>query len=147
MRSPNLFCIGKFVIYISSLSRVDSSTAPKVYLNFYSYVCSSYSGVCIDIFVHVIQSTGWLYFILGIFFYISPVHGLLHHYTILTSDFVLIFLWILYLCLLWYVCVPHNIYSLVVVQFGSLVMNFPVYHLLFQYRHTCWPVWKKCINI
>ena len=50
MHSPSLFFLGKFVIYIYSLSRGYSSTATELYLYFYFYVFESYKSVCIDIF-------------------------------------------------------------------------------------------------
>ena len=55
MRSPSFFCIGKLYIYISSLFRGDSSTAPELYLCLYWYVCASYNGVWIDTFVNLIM--------------------------------------------------------------------------------------------
>ena len=84
-----------------------STTAPELYMSFYSYGRSSYNGVCIDLFVYVIQSKCWLYFILGILSYISTMHGSFHHCIILTYEFTLICLWILYLCLFQYVFVLY----------------------------------------
>ena len=86
--------------YIYLLSRGDSYTSPELHLRFYVHVFASYYGVCISIFVYVIQSNCCLYFILGIFLCISPVYGLYHHCTIIKSVFVLICLGILYLYLL-----------------------------------------------
>ena len=54
------------VCYIYFLSRCDSSTAPELYMRLYLYVCASYNGVFLDIFVYVIQYNCWLYLILGI---------------------------------------------------------------------------------
>ena len=59
--------------YIYLILRSDSDTVPELYLRFYSYVCVLYNGVCIYMFVNVIQSSCWLYLILGILSYISYV--------------------------------------------------------------------------
>ena len=40
--------------HIYLLSSGDYSTAPELYVRLYLYVCESYNGVCIDIFVHII---------------------------------------------------------------------------------------------
>ena len=44
-----------------------------------------------DMFVHIIQSNCWLYLILGIWSYISPVCGLLFHFIDVIFTIVLIF--------------------------------------------------------
>ena len=124
MRSPSLFCVGNFVIYISSLSMGGSSTAPELYLCVYWYGCELYYSVCIAIYMRDIQSNFWLYFVLGVLIYISPLHGSFHHCAIVTYVFLFICLWILYLFLLWYVCLLHRIYSLVVIHIGKLVMQY-----------------------
>ena len=97
------------VCHIYYLFRGNSSTAPESHLCLYWYVCASYTGVYIDVFLYVIQYNSWLYFILGIFYYISTMYGLFCHCVIVTYAFVLICLWMLYLCSLQYVCVLHNI--------------------------------------
>ena len=38
-------------------------------------------------FVYIIQYTNWLYFILGILFYISSVYGLFYQYTVVKFEF------------------------------------------------------------
>ena len=97
------------VHYIYFLFRSDYSTSHELYMSFYWYVCASYNGVCIDMFVNIIQFNCWLYFILGIFSDISPMYGLLFHCIVVKFITVLICLWILYLCLLQYVDVLHSI--------------------------------------
>ena len=74
-------------------------------------------------FVYIIQYTNWLYFILGILFYISSVYGLFYQYTVVKFEFILILLWMLYLCLLQYVCVINTICSLVVLHIWNLVIQ------------------------
>ena len=58
---------------------IDSATAPELYLRVYLYICASYNGVYIDMFVYVIQFKCGLYFILGILYYTSPMNGLFLH--------------------------------------------------------------------
>ena len=89
----------------------------------YWYVCDYYNGVCIVIFVCVMQSNCWLYLILGTLSYVSPVCGLFFQCIVIKFTFVLIFLWILNLCLLWYFCVLHKICSLVVLYIGNISMH------------------------
>ena len=117
------------VCYIYFLCRSGSSTTPELYLHFYWYFCASYNGVFIDIFVYVIQSNRFLYFILGIFTYIYPMYGLFFHCIFITFAHVLICLWMLYLCLLKYFGVINTIYYLVVPHLGNLVMD--IYHIWF----------------
>ena len=95
---PKSFMYWKVFIYISF---------PGVILPMHlNYIC-----VCICIFVHhtkvsLLIHLCMLYYIIIVytspwyFFYISPVHCLFHHYTILTYVFVLIFLLIFYIFLL-----------------------------------------------
>ena len=71
-------------------------------------------------FVYVKQSNCWLYFILVILFYISPVHGLLYHFVTVTSVFVFICLWMLYPRFLRYVGVIYTIYSLILIHLGRI---------------------------
>ena len=108
IRSLSLVCLGKFVIYNSC-----AGVILKLHLN---CIC-----VCIDMFVNNITVSTLiclrlLYNIIKIctlswiFFYLSLVHGLLYHCIIVTSAFELICLYILYLCLLKYVCVIYTIY-------------------------------------
>ena len=117
-----------FEIYIYILFKSDSTTSPALYLYIYWCVCALYTGVCIDMFVYVIKSTNRLYFILGVFFYISPVNGLFYHCVVVTSAFVSIYLWTLYLCLLWYVYVLHTIYYLILIRLGKRVIYFLIYY-------------------
>ena len=84
---------------------------------------ASYNGVCIYMFVYVIQSNCWLYFILVILSYISPMYGLLYSCFVIASAFVLIYLWRLYLCLPRYICEFYSIYSLIVIHLGELILN------------------------
>ena len=121
MLSPSLFCIVKCVICIS---------CPGVILPLHlNYIC-----VFIDMFVRLINVSVllclcMLYNIIfgynspWFFFYISPMHGLFHYCVIFTSVFVLIFLWMLYLWLLPYVCVLRMICSLLVIHMGDLVIH------------------------
>ena len=90
---------------------------------FYSYACASYNGVCIDICMYDIQYNCWLYFILVILLYIYLVHGLLYYCFIVTSVFVLICLWMFYICFLQYVGVIYMIYSLVVFHSGKNIIH------------------------
>ena len=91
-------------------------------------------------FVYVIQSNHWLYFILVILFYISPVYGLLYQYIVVTFVFVLICFWMLYLCLLpffvYFIRYTTWFYSIL----GILSVFFPVYDFLmpmYPYSFTC----------
>ena len=123
------------VCYIYFLSRGDYFTAPELYLHFYWCVCASYNGVCIDMFVNLVTVYVFLclcmlyYLIFGynpywyFVLYIYPVHGLFLHCVILTSVLVLIFLCMLYLWSLWYVCVLHTIFSLVALHLGDISMH------------------------
>ena len=60
---------------------------------------------------------------IGIFFYIFSVHGSFHHCIIVMYVFVLICLWMLYLCLLRYVFLLHIICSLVAPHIGNRVTH------------------------
>ena len=119
-----LFCIGKFVIYPPCAWVIIPLRHDYIY-------------ICMDMFVNsilvyalthsciFIQYTHSVYFILGIWlyiFYISTVHGLLHHCIIIIYVFVLVHLWILYLCLQKYVCVLYTIYSFFVIYLGKIVV-------------------------
>ena len=116
-------CLVLGIFYIYFQWSIYSSPAPELYLRFYWYVCESYNSVCIFIFVYVIQYIFWLYFILVFCFYLSPVNVLFHNCIIVTYVFVLIFLWMLYLWLLRYVCVLHTNRSLVVLNLGNRVVH------------------------
>ena len=89
----------------------------------YWYVCASYNSVYIVMFVHLIQYNCWLYFILGILSHVSTMYGLFFNCIFVKFTFVLICLWMLYIWLLWYVCVLHTICSLVALHLGNLVMH------------------------
>ena len=152
VQSPIVFFIGKYVIYISCPGWI-----LPLHLNYngvcidmfvhlirvlYWYFCAYYNGIGIVISVYVIPPNCWLYFTLVFLFYISPLHGLFHHCTIITSVFSLICLWMWCLCLLQYVLYftlsdPWLRYIL-----GNSSCIFPVYYLLFHSRHTCWPTFK-----
>ena len=99
------------------------NTVPELYLIVCWYVLSWYTGISIVMFVYIIQSNYWLYFILVFFSYVFPMSGLSHHCIIVTYVFVLICLWMLYLCLLQYVFIIHPIWSLGVIHLGNLLMN------------------------
>ena len=90
---------------------------------FYWYVCASYNGFYIDIIVYVIQYNCWLNFILGICSYISPIYGLLFHCVAVKFTIVLIFVLVLYLCLLQYVGVLYTILSLVALHLDKFVIH------------------------
>ena len=138
MRFLNMFCIGNFVIYFF-LFRGDISTAPQIHLRFYWYVCVSYNGVCIDMFVYVIQYNCWLYCILDIF----PTSILFMGYSATAS--------LLHLHLCQYVCECYiyvqcdislyfiwstpRLYSIL----GIMSYIFTVYVLLCHFRHPRWP--------
>ena len=79
--------------------------------------------VSVLVFLYVIQSNHFLYAVLVVFFYISPMYELFCHSSVITYVFLLIFLWILYLCLLRYVCVIYSICSLVAIHIGRLFMH------------------------
>ena len=96
-------------IYV--LFRGKYSTEPELCMRFYWYACASYNSVWIDVFVYVIQYNCLLYFILVMLSYISHMHALSYHCVIVTSAFISICLWILYIFLLRYVCVLYKIYS------------------------------------
>ena len=120
-------CIHWEVCYMYFLFSGDSSTAPEIYLYLYLYVCEPYNSVCIDMFAYVIKSNFWLYFIF-IFSYASLMYGLFHRCVIVTSAFILLFLWILYLCFLWYFFYFKR-------SFQSLSCIFPVHYLLCHFWH------------
>ena len=67
---------------------------------------------------------------LGILSYIYSMYGLFHHCAIVIYEFLLIVLWILYLCLLLYVCVLYIIYYFVVLHLGESCC---VYFLICSY--------------
>ena len=132
MHSPSLFCIGKFVIYIS-----DEVFILPLHLN-YIYVCivmfvHFYNGACIDMLVHLIM----VYVLLCICmlynlnvgytsywcFILYPVYGLFRHCVIVTSVFVLSCFLMLYMWLLRYFCVLHMIFSLVALHLGNIGMH------------------------
>ena len=100
---------------------------------------ASYNCVCIDMFVYVIQSSCWLWFILGILSYISPMYGLFSHCIVFTFTFVLICIWILYLIyfnmLVYFIRSDPWLYSIL----GILSWIFPVYDFLCHCCHTSWP--------
>ena len=48
--------------YIYLRWRIYSNTAPELYLFLYWYVCASYNGVCVDMFVHIIMVSVFLCF-------------------------------------------------------------------------------------
>ena len=111
------------VCYIYLLFRRDSPTAPQLYLSLYWYVCSLYNVVCVDMFVYVIQYNCWLYFILGFFSCISPMYRWFFHCTVIKFTFLLLRLWLLYLCLLRYFVVLHMIFSLVVIHIDRTLIH------------------------
>ena len=131
--------------YIYFRWRIYSATATELYLCLYLYVFSFYNGVCIFMFVYVIQSNCWLYLIL-VFFSISPLFmGCSTTASLLHLCVLLIFLWRLYLWLLQYVCVLHTIWSLVALHLENIVMH--IYFILFvmpvlpsslTYIHKSW---------
>ena len=94
--------------HVYLLWRTYSDAAHGLYLRLYWYVCSSHSGVCIVIFVYVIQSNCCLYFILGNLSYDSPMYGLVFHCIFVKFKFSLIFLLMLYLCFLW--CTSYDLF-------------------------------------
>ena len=110
-RPPSLFFRGKFV------------TQRALYMHLYLYFCESYNGVCIDMFVYVVQPNFWLYLILGILTYISPMYGLFFHCIVVTFTPVLICLWMVYICLLIYVGVIHTIWYLVILHISNIIMH------------------------
>ena len=114
------YILSQKVCYIYFLFRIDSST--KLYLSLYWSVCESYNGVWIDMFVYFILYSCCLYFILVILSYISPMYGLLFHCIVVTPTILLIYWWMLYLCLIRYVHVLSTICSLVVIHSGNNVM-------------------------
>ena len=116
-------CLVLVILLYFFLWWIYSAIAPELYLRFYLYVWSSYKGFCIFMFVHVIQSNCWLYFILVILKYVFPMYGLFFHFIVIKFTFSLICLWMVYLSLLWYVCVIHTIWYLLVLHLGNFVMN------------------------
>ena len=84
-------------------------------------------------FVYIIQYTCWLYLILGILSYIYPIYGLLFHCIVLTFAFVLIFLWMLYICLLRYAVLLHKVYYSVVLNLDNLVMHISCVWFVMQF--------------
>ena len=121
MRSSSIFSWEFCYIYFTI--SIYSDSAPTLYLRLYWYFCASYNGDWIDNFVNVIQSNHSLYFILGSLSYISTVYELFFHCVVDTSAFVLLCLWMLYICLMWYVGVLHTIFSLVVRYIGKIVIH------------------------
>ena len=101
----------------------------------YTWIISAFVFICLCIiklclnwyFVYVIQPNCWLYFILGIFTYISPICGVLSHFVVVTFEFKVICLWMLYLRLLQYVGVLHKIYPLVVLHIRNIVNAYLLY--------------------
>ena len=68
-------------------------------------------------FVYVIQYNHWFYFILGVLFYLSSAHGLLYYCVIVTSEFILIYIFniisistVICLCNLYYLLLGCNPY-------------------------------------
>ena len=117
------YALSREVCYIYLLCRRDYSTVPQLYLSLYWYVCSLYNGLCLDMFVYVIQYNCWLYFILGFLPYISPMYRLCFHCTVITFTFLLLRLLMLYLCLLRYFGALHTICSLVLLHLGKIVIH------------------------
>ena len=85
MLYPNLFCIGKFVNYISY-----SGVIILLHLNYICvFICMFVHNITVSalLFFYVIQYTCWFYFILDILSYIYPMYGLFHHCVIVTYAF------------------------------------------------------------
>ena len=141
----SLFCIEKLVIYIYCSGMI--TTIKLNYLNLYWYVYSPYNGVWIDMLMYFAQYNYWLYFILGILSYISHMYGLVYHCIVVTFTIVLICLWMLYICLPWYVGVLHIICSLVALNIEKLVMHITYIWFLCHFRHPHWPEFKEWIYI
>ena len=73
---------------------------------------------------------------LGILFYISPVHTLLHYCIMVTSVFLFICLWMLYLWLLRYFCVIHTICSLVALHLGHCFTHISCIELVIPFSSS-----------
>ena len=153
MLSPSLPCLGNLYIYISGGLFIPPLRHYYICVCIYvfSRIITVFVLICLCIlywclyfmFVYVIQYNCCLYFIL-IFcsIYLSSAWVILplHHCYIF---FILIFLWMLYLWLLRYVCVLHTFWSLVELHLGNRVMDISYILFLFRFRHPCWPAFTK----
>ena len=93
-----------------------------------------------DVFINFTIYTPWVYFVLVVFLYISPVHDLICHCIIVISVFF-IFFFILYLCLQQYFFVPYTTYYLVVLNIGKIVIYISwVWVVLTLYHCPHWHV-------
>ena len=72
--------------------------------------------------VVITKYTPWIFFVLGIFLYIFPVHERFWHCAIIVSVFVFICLCLLQMCLHWFVCVFFTVCSLVALHLGNFVL-------------------------
>ena len=92
-------------------------------------------------FVYFTQYNLWVYFFLVGLLHIFPLHEWFFNCTIIIAVFILICLWIVYLCLHWNVCVFHTIYSLVVLHSDNLVLYLSCVWVILPlcccYIHVC----------
>ena len=100
-----------------------------IFLCCFYFVCEYDICVPIEIFICFILYNSWLYLVLRSLFYISSVNGLFYHWDVIIFAFVLLCLYILHICLQWYVCVLYSIYSLVVPNLGKIVIY--IYYIWF----------------
>ena len=135
IQSLCLFCLGQFIVYLSCAWII-----PTLW---HHYICDCIDRCLPNIPVFhwyvciFLQYTHWLHFILGVLCYNSPMRSLFYHYVIIISVFILICLWMLYLCLMWYVDVIYKIYSLV-----GLHLSRPT-GLLYHFCPLCWTEFKR----
>ena len=128
-----------------------SATLPELYMCSYLYVCESYNGVCIDMFVHIIMVSVFLclcmvykitvgynsswYFVLYLSSaYVSP--PLCHCYIFVCINLfvkvIYIFTANMFVYFIQYA--PWLCYIL-----GILSFIFTIYYCLFRCRHPFWP--------
>ena len=82
----------------------------KLYLCFLWHICEFYTIRSMNIFC------------IGAFIYIYSVHEWFYHSAIIISVFLLVGLFLIYLCMHWYVCVFFKIYSLIPINIRNLVL-------------------------
>ena len=127
--SLSMFCLGKFVIYNSCSGVILPLNLHCIWICIVMFVhnimVSELKCLCI-LYNIIISCTSYWDFGSGLLLWM----GLLHHCVIVTTMFVLICLWILYLCFLRYVFVFYRYNPWLWSILGILSWIFPVYYLL-----------------
>ena len=98
------------VCYIYFLWIIHSTTAPELYRRLYWYVCAYYNGVCVDMFVHLIT--------VSVFLWLCMLYNLIAGYT--SSWYSVI-----YLSCAWVIPPLHHAYIYVCINmFMSIISIF-----------------------